>query len=105
MPDGVYPSSMHVLVVEKITVGFIWLLYRSENEVEIYIMVIASEYRRKGYAEYLITNNLLFLKPKMIVSSRVKRKLREMKELLRKLGFKPKFSFLFQAQYFFRVIS
>lgn len=79
MPDGVYSSSMYVLIVENLTVGFIWLLHRAKN----YIMAVAPEHRQKGYAEHLIKNKLLTLKPKTIVSLKVERKSRRMKALLK----------------------
>ncbi|MFB9886922.1 GNAT family N-acetyltransferase [Balneatrix alpica] len=105
MPDGVYPSSIHVLVIEERSVGFLWLLHRSEGVAEIYIMAIAPEHRRKGYAESLINNTLSTLEKGSTATSRVKRKSRAMKDLLRKLGFQAKFALPFKVQHFFRAIS
>lgn len=105
MPDGVYPSSIHVLVIEGRNVGFLWLLHRGESEAEIYIMAVVPEHRRKDYAEHLINSTLSSLKTGTIATSRVKRKSREMKVLLRKLGFKVKFALPFKVQHFFLAIS
>lgn len=100
MPDKVYPSDFLVFDNNGIAIAFLWIIQRNQNQSEIYLIGVSSNYQNIGVAKMLLRFYLERLNLGHDVYSRVKEKSHRMKHVLRKLGFRGGFYFPYCIQKF-----